>query len=300
MFLVANKIKKYFHGMYKNNANSILFSNGQVLSRINKNLPKVNSINEVEFKVYSQWGDDGIIDWLVNNIEIESKSFIEFGVENYSESNTRFLLEHKNWTGLILDSSEENIKEITNSNDYWKYDLKALYAFVNISNINNLITSWTKNIDLGLLHIDIDGNDYWVWEVINCVEPIILILEYNALFGSDRYITVPYDENFDRTKAHFSNLYFGASLPALHKLSEEKGYSFIGCNLAGNNAYFIRNDKLPNELSKLTIEEGFKESKFRECRDTKGKLTYPSKVEAINTLKGMPVFNILNSEIEKF
>lgn len=89
-------------------------------------------------------------------------------------------------------------------------------------------------------------------------------------------------------------------MPALHKLSEEKGYSFIGCNLAGNNAYFIRSDKLPNKLSKLTIEEGFKESRFRECRDKKGKLTYPSKVEAIDTLKGMPVYNVLNSKIEKF
>lgn len=284
-------------GEYKD---SILFANGQILSKLNNNVNILKSINEVEFKVYSQWGDDGIIDWLVNNIEIESKSFIEFGVENYSESNTRFLLENKNWTGLIIDSSEENIEEITSSNDYWKYDLMALNAFIDIRNINNLITSWTKNKDLGLLHIDIDGNDYWVWEAINCVEPVILILEYNALFGSDRYITVPYDENFDRTKAHFSNLYFGASLPALHKLSEEKGYSFIGCNLAGNNAYFIRSDKLPNKLSKLTIEEGFKESRFRECRDKKGKLTYPSKVEAIDTLKGMPVYNVLNSKIEKF
>lgn len=284
-------------GEYKD---SILFANGQVLSKLNSNVNILKSINEVEFKVYSQWGDDGIIDWLANNIEIESKSFIEFGVENYSESNTRFLLENKNWTGLIIDSSEENIEEITSGNNYWKYDLMALNAFIDIRNINNLIKNWTKNKDLGLLHIDIDGNDYWVWEAINCVEPVILILEYNALFGSDRYITVPYDENFDRTKAHFSNLYFGASLPALHKLSEEKGYSFIGCNLAGNNAYFIRSDKLPNNLSKLTIKEGFKESRFRECRDKKGKLTYPSKVEAIDILKGMPVYNVLNSKIEKF
>lgn len=297
---MLNKLKKTVSSRLNEYLDRFYFMNGQILSKLNNDIKSIDNINEVEFKVFSQWGDDGIIDWLVNNIKIDREKFIEFGVGNYSESNTRFLLQNKNWVGLVMDSSKENIKEITSSSYFWKNELTAVTTFVNTNNINDIIKSWNKGRDLGLLHIDIDGNDYWIWEAINCVEPVILILEYNALFGCERYITIPYDKNFDRTKAHYSNLYFGASLPALCKLSEEKGYSFIGCNLAGNNAYFIRDDKLPDGFSKLTIKEGFRESRFRECRDEKGQLNYSSKAEAINILKGMPVYNVVTLELEKF
>jgi len=72
-----------------------------------------------------------------------------------------------------------------------------------------------------LLHIDLDGNDYWVWKEIE-IQPSIVILEYNSVFGLDRPITVPYRANFNRTNAHFSNLYFGASLKAMYDLSVKK------------------------------------------------------------------------------
>jgi len=83
------------------------------------------------------------------------------------------------------------------------------------------------------------------------ISPIVVILEFNSVFGIDRSITVPYKKDFIRTQAHFSNLYFGASLRALYELSASKVYSFIGCNSAGNNAYFVRNDKL-NDIVRET------------------------------------------------
>ena len=94
-----------------------------------------------------------------------------------------------------------------------------------------------------MLHIYLDGNDYWIWKEINVVTPVIAILEYNSVFGVDRAITISDDRKFIRTKAHHSNLYFSASLRALYVLAKEKGYSFVGCNSARNNAYFVRNDK---------------------------------------------------------
>ena len=111
-----------------------------------------------------------------------------------------------------------------------------------------------------LLHIDLDGNDYWVWKEIE-IQPSIVILEYNSVFGLDRTITVPYRSNFNRTNAHFSNLYFGASLKAMYDLTVKKGYSFIGCNSAGNNAYFIRKDKMNGFVREVTLEEGYVLSK---------------------------------------
>lgn len=257
----------------------------------------VNSLSEVEFKVFSQWGDDGIIQWLINNLEIENKTFIEFGVENYKESNTRFLLMNNNWSGLVIDGSEKNVAQIRNSYYYWKYDITALTAFVDAENINQIL-SQSFNGKIGLLHIDIDGNDYWVWKAINCVSPDIVIVEYNSVFGIHRPITIPYQPEFKRTDAHPSWLYYGSSLMALTMLAEEKGFSFIGCNSAGNNAYFIKKSLLNYKVKEVSVEKGFVVSKFRESRAKGNKLSYIGGQDRYQLIKGLPVYNIETNSIE--
>jgi len=276
-----------------------LLLNGKQLSEnvILKN--NIASLNEVEFKVFSQWGDDGIIQWLVSNIELPNKTFIEFGVEDYRESNTRFLLMNNNWSGFVMDGSESNISKIANSEYFWKYDLFAKSAFITTDNINTLLKSSAFSEDVGILHIDIDGNDYWVLKEIASISPIILILEYNSIFGIDRAITVPYDKEFQRTKAHFGNLYFGASLRALYQLSVSKGYSFIGCNSAGNNAYFIRKDKMKEKIREKSLEDGYVLSKFRESRNKEGNLTYLRRGDRLEQIRGMPVYNIETNQLEE-
>lgn len=258
----------------------------------------INSLHDVEFKVFSQWGDDGIIQWLVNNIEIPNKCFIEFGVENYIESNTRFLLMNNNWSGLIMDADPKKIDQIKESYYYWKYDISAKSVFIDTGNINDLLSSAHFGKEIGVLHIDIDGNDYWVWKEINSVSPIIVILEYNSVFGADRLITIPYSKNFRRSEAHYSHLYYGASIRALCKLSSEKGYAFIGCNSAGNNAYFIRKDKLNDQVKEIPVEKGYVYSKFRESRDRKGRLTHLIGKDRIDIIKGLPAFNVETGQVE--
>jgi len=270
---------------------------GKILVNQLKTLNQITSLHDIEFKIFSQWGDDGIIQYLINNIDIPNKSFIEFGMENYKESNTRFLLINNNWKGLVMDSSESNIKEVKNEDIYWKYDLTAKAAFITRENINQLITDAGFEGDIGLLHIDIDGNDYWVWKAIKIVNPIIVIMEYNSVFGIDRAITIPYEASFYRTKAHYSNLYWGASLLALCDLAEEKGYFFIGCNSNGNNAYFIRKDKL-GSIKVLTLEEGYVYSKFRESRDKEGNLTYVNGKNRIELISGAKVYNTRLRKLE--
>lgn len=97
------------------------------------------SLREVEFKVFSQWGEDGIIQYLLSRTTPRNKAFIEFGVGDYRESNTRFLLLNDAWKGLVIDSSSENIGKIRKSDDYWRYDLTAVNAFITRDNINYLI-----------------------------------------------------------------------------------------------------------------------------------------------------------------
>lgn len=266
-----------------------------------KEILKINdyrSISDFEFSVYSQFGDDGIIQFLINTLEIENKYFIEFGVSDYSESNTRFLLVNNNWSGFVMDGSHDNIGLLRKSAIYWKYDIKAKAAHITKNNINALIEE-SGMVNIGLLHIDLDGIDYWIWDALNLgkINPVIVILEYNSLFGITKPITVPYGDNFNRIKAHYSNLYWGASLKALYLLSRRKGYAFIGCNSAGNNAYFIRNDKIKN-LKKLTAEEGFTMSKFRESKNKRGDLSFVSGEKRLDLIGRLPVYNTETQQVE--
>lgn len=272
---------------------------GRLLSENIRTRKRIASLNEVEFKVFSQWGDDGIIQWLANNLDFPNKTFVEFGVENYRESNTRFLMMNNNWSGLVMDGSESNVSQIINSEYYWKYTLSAKSAFIDKDNINNLLSSSELHEDVGILHIDLDGNDYWIWKEIRAISPIVVIMEYNSVFGIDRSITIPYEKDFYRTKAHYSNMYYGASLRALHQLSTEKGYSFIGCNSAGNNAYFVRKDKLNDSVREISLENGYVLSRFRDSRNEKGELTYLTDQNRLEAIRGMPVLNIETNKIEK-
>jgi hypothetical protein len=256
------------------------------------------SLADVEFRVFSQWGDDGIIQWLVKNLDIRYRSFIEFGVQNYRESNTRFLMMNDNWSGLIIDSSEKFINDIRHAEYYYKYDLEAVAAFVDADNINRLISGRGFDREVGLLHIDIDGNDYWIWNAIDVVDPVIVIMEYNALFGWERAISIPYDRAFDRMKAHYSGLYFGASLPAFHYLAQRRGYAFVGCNTAGNNAFFVKRDRLNGVVRETGLEEGFVKSRFRQARDEQGQLVCISGRQDDDVIKGLPVVHVPDGRLE--
>jgi hypothetical protein len=275
-------------------------SNGQVLAALLRN-KEIHHIQDAEFHVFSQFGEDGIIQFLINRLPEIPRIFIEFGVEAYSESNTRFLLKHNNWKGLIIDGSRDNMEIVRNSDVYWRHDLTAVDAFITRENINQLFQNNGFSGEIGLLSIDIDGNDYWVWEEISVVNPALVIAEYNSYFGPERAVSVPYDPSFYRTKAHFSNLYFGASLPALQHLAGKKGYSLLGCNKAGNNAFFIRNDLLGKTgLKALPAAEAFVEAAAREARDKEGNLTFADAEERRRILRGQIVVNVLTGEKEEY
>jgi hypothetical protein len=265
---------------------------GRIEGRQLSDLPLTADIRKAEFRTFSQWGEDGILQHLLRHIAVSKKVFIEFGVENYTESNTRFLLTNNNWAGLVIDGSKENIDYIKKDDIYWRFNLKVENAFISRENINDLIRRNGIEGEIGLLSIDIDGNDYWVWEAIDVVIPSIVVLEYNARFGPERAVTVPYDASFVRTIAHYSNIYYGASLAALCLLGKRKGYSFIGCNTAGNNAFFVRNELRPPTLSELTSEEGFVKSQFRESRDAHGALAFLTDAQEGSILNECPLVEV--------
>jgi hypothetical protein len=275
----------------------ILINQGRILSNLNKKIDSQN-LRDYEFKVFSQWGEDGIIQYLIQNLEIPNKTFIEFGVEDYSESNTRFLLMKDNWSGFIVDNSRRNIDKIKRSTLSWKFDLQTFYAFLTRENINEILLSSNFPEDLGLLSIDVDGLDLHFLDALNTFKPRILIVEYNSLFGCTRKITVPYKEEFFRTNEHFSNLYYGASLAAINFIANKRGYRLVGTNSNGVNAFFVREDIVPNTWKLRTVEDLFTARKFRESRDSQGKLNYLTHEQSTEIIRGLPVLNVETGMME--
>ena len=276
-----------------------LLAVGSMLCKQQLNLTS-DSLNDYEFKIFSQWGDDGLIQYLIRNVRIENETFIEFGVGDYEESNTRFLLMNNNWSGFILDGSQKLVKEMFKRNWYWRYDIRAQAAFIDTDNINELLAgSGFSNI--GLLHIDLDGNDYHIFEKMDLsrLNPSLIVLEYNSVFGASRPLSVPYDKHFTRGKAHYSQLYYGVSLPALIYLANKRNYALIGGNLAGNNAYFVRRDLLNERVKEVPVEKAYRESKFRESRTTDFALSYLAGSARHELLKGMEVINVVTGGLEK-
>ena len=275
----------------------MLILQGKIMAELNKSKTSTN-IQDYEFKVTSQTGEDGIIQYLINKIPIKNKVFVEFGVENYTEANTRFLLQNDNWSGLIIDGSKVHMDSVKNSTLGWKYDVKTVPSFITKDNINDIIKGAGIEGEIGILSVDIDGNDYWVLDAIECVNPQILIVEYNSLFGSKAKITVPYDENFVRTEKHHSNLYYGASIAALTELANKKGYSLVGSNKFGNNLFFVRQDYQSIE-NQITPQAAYSKSKFKESRNEKGQLTHLSHEEGIKLIGECKVVEIETGKIQK-
>lgn len=267
---------------------------GSIESRLVR-AAKVTHLCDAEFQVFSQWGHDGIIQFLVAHVPIADSTFVEFGVEDYRESNTRFLLVHDNWKGLIIDAGEEHVRFLESSGLRWRHSIDAVSAFVTRDNINGLLSAAGVSGDIGLLSIDMDGMDYWVFEAIDVISPRIVVVEYNGIFGTGRPVSVPYQADFDMMAAHHSGLYFGASLPAMISLAEHKGYHFVGTNSAGGDAFFVRQD-LAKYLPPLGAPE-LKEPRFRRARDESGNLTYLAGVAAQRALlRGLVVIDVVTGE----
>lgn len=289
---IIRKIFDKFRRQYiiPNRLDAIQEALGRIESRLNSSRQSVDP-RDHEFKVYSQWGEDGIIDYLCQTMSIPVKSFVEFGVEDYTEANTLFLLKHRNWRGLVIDGSTTNIESIRRGTVFWRYDLQACESFITRDNINDIIAQHGLSGELGLLSVDIDGNDYWVWEAINCVKPAIVICEYNSLFGPTSKISTPYVADFYRTSAHASNMYYGASISALNYLAESRGYRLVAGNSAGNNIFFVRGDLL-GSLRVQTPEEAYVRAGFREARSSEGEvelLTFEDRQQAIGVLSVVQV-----------
>lgn len=218
------------------------FQVAQFLAEHLHNNPKYANnkrLNKSEFQVFSQNGEDGIIQEIFNRIGTTNKYFVEFGVADGLESNTLNLL-YKQWQGLWIEGNTADAKKINGVFSDFIGDKKLTVKshFITAANIESFFKDANVPAELDLLSIDIDYNTYHVWEAITSYRPRVVVIEYNSHFAPDTHFVVKYDEK----RMWDLSTYFGASLLALEQLGKSKGYNLVGCVFTGTNAFFVRED----------------------------------------------------------
>jgi hypothetical protein len=273
----------------------IKINQGRILTGMQRGL-RMEPIWQHEFKVFSQWGEDGIIQFLVRNIDVQNRTFIEFGVEDFAESNCRFLMMKDQWAGYVIDGSTRNISTLRSAYFYWQNNLNSKTSFITKENVNELLHESGFDRNLGILSVDIDGVDYHVLESLADWRPSILIVEYNDAFGWVRPVSVPYDATFVRAKKHSSNQYWGANLPAFCFLASRRDYALVGVNGVGSNAFFVRRDLLNDIVHEVSLKSCERQAAFRDSRNESGELTFLSGAARTKAMVEMPLVDVSTGE----
>jgi hypothetical protein len=204
------------------------------IQRLRSRLPR-GSLTEREFGVRSQNGEDGVIQELLEAAGIRKGFFVEFGIGTGDQGNCVLLADKLGWSGLFMEADPESFGALAR-----KYRrttrVQTAEADVTVTNVEQLFTSHGVPAELSVLSIDIDGNDYWVWEAVTGFRPDIVIVEYNAALGFDRKLVMSRDDahRWDGTD------YFGASLAAYCSLADSKGYDLVHTDRTGVNAFYVR------------------------------------------------------------
>ena len=225
-------------------------------------------LSQIGFKAFSQTDEDGILLYIFSIIGSASKKSVEICAGNGIECNTANLIINHGWHGLLVDGDEALVRS---GNEHYKgnpntyvYPPRFVHSWITRDNVNEVITKNGFEGEIDLLSIDMDGVDYWIWSAINCIEPRVVVVEYQDIIGPDKALTVPYSDAFnayEHPTTHGMPNFCGASLPAFVKLARTRGYRLVGCNRYGYNAFFIKNPLGEKEIPGIDIRDCFKHPK---------------------------------------
>lgn len=237
--------------------------------------------DEVGFQNFSQFNEDGILHYIFSLIGFEPRSAVELCAGVGYESMSANLILNYGWRALLVDGDEENVKKgvsFFSQHPSTKFIGPVFQCnWVDRESVNGMLTEAGFSGDIGLLTLDLDGVDYWIWEAITAISPRVIVVEYNNVFPG-QVVTVPYDPQFEVSwiplfgdRAQEKNvrgqiglvgswvMHGGASLEAFCKLGKTRGYRLIGVNQVHSNAFFMRND---------TGMDYFPELSSDSCRNT--------------------------------
>lgn len=226
----------------------------QWVNRFTDNEPK--ELSDASFNVFTYHGEDGIIFYLLGKLGDIPKTFVDIGSGDCIKSNCANLAVHFNWNGLFIDQDNDQLSVGEKFYARVKKERQSLTfvaSEVNAENVEQLLEENHFHDKIGLLSIDIDGNDYWIWKAIEMIQPELVVIEAKVEFGN-RSIAVPY---LKENHHSYDKAYNGASIEALRKLGKEKGYTLAGANKQGYNLFFIRQERgWPEESVAKILDTG--------------------------------------------
>lgn len=219
---------------------------------------RLSSLNGCEESLYSQNGEDGILRELLFRIGFANRYFVEFGAGDGSENNTALLARQYGWSGLYIEGDPvlvQRLEALHGSSGR----IDVAHAMITRENIGELFSRYRVPPEFDLLSIDVDGNDYWIWEQLSAYRPRAVVVEYNAAFPPPRRWVMQYnpDHRWDHTS------YYGASLQSLALLGKRLGYELVCTDSHGVNAFFVRSDLMEaSGLAALSAERAYHPLRF--------------------------------------
>jgi hypothetical protein len=217
-----------------------------------KPLPR---LDEVGFRAFSQFDEDGILLYLFSVLGVVNKSVVEICAGVGYECNAANLIINHAWDGLLFDGSEVNVRVAKAfyaryPDTFWRQPT-VVHAWIDAETINERISENGFSGEIDLLSLDLDGVDYWIWKAITCVNPRVVAVEFNDCIPADVSVAIPYNRSFVVTPEKPG--YLNASLAAWAKLGHEKGYRLVGINRNAVNAFFVHNDLCPDLLPEVSV-----------------------------------------------
>jgi hypothetical protein len=209
--------------------------------------------------ILSQHGEDGITYELLKRVGVTTRRCVELGC-GHNGGNAGFLMAGLDYSGLWVDGDPELVAIATATFAGFPVTVKS--AWITRETVNKLVEDEGFTGEIDYLGIDIDGIDWWLWEALVAVRPRLVIVEYNALFGPDVSVTVPYAADFSRKERNeqgglrWPKGYFGASLRAFERLGKRLGYRLVAVAPMSSNAYFVR-EGLASGTPTLATEQAF-------------------------------------------
>ncbi len=249
---------------------------------------------DAEVSVFSQWGEDGILDYLCEALDLPRPRCLELGAATFRECNTRFLADYRCASVLAVDARSELTPSVRSLPTAWRTTVLPVQQFVTISNGAELAERARRAFGgLDIISIDLDGNDYWILENFDLAGVRIVVVEYNSLFGSLMPVAIPPDDSFSRQTAHYSWQYYGASIRSFVDLLAERGFTFVGTNRPGTNAFFVDVNSAEQVHVRPRSAElsPFVDFRVREARDASGRLSFEVADTLASAIGDMPLVN---------
>jgi hypothetical protein len=191
---------------------------------------------EYKSNTYSQTGEDGIISKVLELLPERDKWCVEFGAwDGLYLTNTRLLIEQEQYNAVLIEADKKKWQKL--SHNYSKNPrVRAINAFVDVdgdNSLDNILSLARVPLNFDLLSIDIDGNDYHVWQALHKFNPKVVVIEFNPTIPTEVDFVQPLDWKLNQ----------GSSIASICGLAKEKGYELV--SILPINAVFVKRDYFP-------------------------------------------------------